>query len=267
MLQLNPKNYNPYEKKQNLICIGRYEYKATKYYREYLELKGLSDLTFLYEEKKHCIPSLLKLNKILEREGMDDENDIANVLKYAKELPNLQRYCQGLQNQVQDLKYQNQKLERDLQVRKKQMLDLTEVENMHRRNVDTLQDDIDRLLNERRQLQQFVLRFRNSNEKYLKIKDAAEEQVNRLLTDEETLLDLALNAVIEALRMNPDRYKIIYDSKYDSDDNVSTSAFTKPQDYYYDKYHEGLVELAKGFFNILSRQLVDNTMVAAVKEQ
>ena len=232
-----------------------------------MELKGLSDLTFLYEEKKHCIPSLLKLNKILEREGMDDENDIANVLKYAKELPNLQRYCQGFQNQVQDLKYQNQKLERDLQVRKKQMLDLTEVENMHRRNVDTLQDDIDRLLNERRQLQQFVLRFRNSNEKYLKIKDAAEEQVNRLLTDEETLLDLALNAVIEALRMNPDRYKIIYDSKYDSDDNVSTSAFTKPQDYYYDKYHEGLVELAKGFFNILSSQLVDNTMAAAVKEQ
>ena len=93
------------------------------------------------------------------------------------------------------------------------MLDLTEVENMHRRNVDTLQDDIDRLLNERRQLQQFVLRFRNSNEKYLKIKDAAEEQVNRLLTDEETLLDLALKAVIEALRMNPDRYNVIYNSQ------------------------------------------------------
>jgi len=79
--------------------------------------------------------------------------------------------------------------------------------------------------------------------------------------------------------MNPDRYKIIYNSKYDSEDNVfgsstimseavpytHTSTFTKPQNYYYDKYHEGLVELAKGFFNILSSQLVDNTMVAAVK--
>jgi hypothetical protein len=63
------------------------EYKATKYYREYLDLIGLYDLTFLYKEKKHCIPSLLKLNKILEREGIDDENDIANVLKYANKLP------------------------------------------------------------------------------------------------------------------------------------------------------------------------------------
>jgi predicted oxidoreductase len=88
------------------------------------------------------------------------------------------------------------------------------------------------------------------------------------LTEEETFLDLVLKAVIEALRMNPDRYKIIYNSKYDSDDNVSTSTFTKPQDYYYNKYHEGILELAKGFMKILLNQLVDKTMVAAVvKEQ
>jgi hypothetical protein len=34
------------------IQLGLPEYKATKYYREYLELAGLYDLTFLYEEKK-----------------------------------------------------------------------------------------------------------------------------------------------------------------------------------------------------------------------
>ena len=54
-------------------------------------------------KKKAFIPSLLKLNKILEREGIHDENDIAKVLKYAKELPNHQKYCQSLQNQALDL--------------------------------------------------------------------------------------------------------------------------------------------------------------------
>jgi hypothetical protein len=117
------------------------EYKATKYYREYLELIGLYEVTFLYEEKKHYIPSLLKLNKILERDGIHDENGIANVLKYANELPNLQKYCQSLQNQVQDLKYQNHKLERDLQLRKMQIAELTDVENMHQHNIDSLQND------------------------------------------------------------------------------------------------------------------------------
>ena len=129
------------------------------------------------------------------------------------------------------------------------------------------------------------MRFRNSNKKYLKIKSIVEEVVNGLLTEQESLLDLALKAVIEALRMNPDRYAIIYDNKYDSDDNASngSSTITAPilsssnstystfpksyQNYYYNKYHEGLVELAKGFLKILLNELVDKTMAeAAIKD-
>ena len=153
-------------------------------------------------------------------------------------------------------------------------MELTEVENMHHHNIDTLQNDIDRLFNERRQLQQFVSRFKNSNKKYLQIKDVAEEQVNGLLTEEQTLLELALKAVIEALRMNPDRYKIIYNSKYENNnDNIFDSSTTPsamrssliPQNRYYSEYHEGLLELAKGFLSILLNQSVNKTMVAAVK--
>jgi hypothetical protein len=80
---------------------------------------------------------------------------------------------------------------------------------MHQQNFDTLADKICDLQNQKHQLEQFVLRFKNSNKKYLKIKSIAEEIVNRLLAEEEPLLDLALKAVVEALRMNPDRYKII----------------------------------------------------------
>jgi hypothetical protein len=104
------------------------------------------------------------------------------------------------------------------------------------------------------------------------------------LTEQEPLLDLALKAVIEALRMNPDKYAIIYNSKYDNSNSVfdssstntaaaisppyTSSTSTKPyQNRYNNEYHEGLVESAKGFLKLLSRQLVDNTMVAAVKEK
>jgi hypothetical protein len=118
------------------------------------------------------------------------------------------------------------------------------------------------------------------------IKSIAEEIVNRLLTEQEPLLELALKAVIEALRMNPDKYAVIYNSKYDNNDNVfdspmsttggaaiSSSPYTSStfivsyQNHYYNKYHEGLLELAKGFFNILLNQVVGKTMVAAVKEK
>jgi hypothetical protein len=69
---------------------------------------------------------------------------------------------------------------------------------------DTLADNICNLQDQKHQLEQFVFRFKNSNKKYLKVKSIAEEVVNRLLTEQESLLDLALNAVIEALRMNPE---------------------------------------------------------------
>ena len=179
----------------------------------------------------------------MERQGIDDENNIANVLKYAKELPNLQQYWENLQANNHNLKCQNQKLEKELQARKRDIVELTEVENMHQHNVDTLQDDIDRLFNERRQIQQFVSRFKNSNEKYLKIKSIAEEVVDRLLAERKSLLSSALVAVVEALRMNPDRYSVIYNSKYDDNCNIfgsgsnmataisssSPSITTKPQ--------------------------------------
>ena len=109
----------------------------------------------------------------------------------------------------------------DLQARRRQIAELTEVENMLHQNIDTLQNDIERLFNERSSLQQFVSRFKNSNEKYLQIKSIAEEVVDRLLAERKSLLTSALIAVVEALRMNPDKYAVIYDSKYDNNNNNS----------------------------------------------
>ena len=123
------------------------------------------------------------------------------------------------------------------------------------------------------------MRFRNGNKKYLKIKGIVEEQVNSLLTEQVGLLTSALLAVVKALRLNPDRYAIIYNTKHDNDDSGSTavvevpysssssSPYSKPyQNYYYNEYHEGILEIAKTFFNSMLNHLVNKTMVtAAVK--
>jgi hypothetical protein len=72
-------------------------------------------LNFLVQRKKALHPITLKLNKIL-REGIHDENGIANVLKYANGLPSLQKHCQSLQNQVWDRSTKT-RLERDTKTR------------------------------------------------------------------------------------------------------------------------------------------------------
>ena len=129
------------------------------------------------------------------------------------------------------------------------------------------------------------MRFRNGNKKYLKIKSIAKEIVNGLLTEQELFLDLALKAVIEALRMNSDMYAIIYNSKYDGTQNVfdgstttaaavpythistSTQSQNQHQNRYYNEYREGISEIANSLLKMLLNQMVDNTKVAAVKEK
>src|SRR5207237_10566754 len=99
----------------------------------------------MYDERKHYLPSFIRLHNIMQRQGLDDENDIANVLKYAKELPNLQQYWENLQSNNHNLKCQNQKLERELQDRKRNIAEITEVENMHHKNINSLKNDIEQL--------------------------------------------------------------------------------------------------------------------------
>ena len=108
----------------------------------------------------------------------------------------------------------------------------------------------------------------------------AEEVVDRLLAERKSLLTSALIAVIEALRMNPDRYAIIYNSKYDNNNSifdrsnsttsVAMSSSPRPtkvhENYYYNEYNEGIFEIANSLLKILLNQIVDKTMVAAIKE-
>ena len=47
----------------------------------------------------------------------------------------------------------------------------------------------------------------------------------------------------------------------------SYSSTKAHQNYYYDEYYEGVLEIANSLFKILLNQMVDNTMVAAVKEK
>ena len=109
----------------------------------------------------------------------------------------------------------------------------------------------------------------------------AEQVVDRFLAERKSLLNSALIAVVEALRMNPDRYAVIYNSRYDNNDgNIKSSTaaaipsspyayrhspILQNQNYYYNEYREGILEIANSLLKILTNQIVGNTMVTAIK--
>jgi hypothetical protein len=86
----------------------------------------------------------------------------------------------------------------------------------------------------------------------LRILSQLEEFVSRLLAEQGVLLTSAIIALVHALRENPGKYNIIFDNtKYD--DNTDN------------EYLEALLEVASSFLKILLCQMMDKTMVAAVK--
>ena len=119
---------------------------------------------------------------------------------------------------------------------------------MLQQNFDILTENVNDLYNEKCQLEQFVTRFKNGNREYLMIRSIAEQIVYGLLSEHGELISSAIMSVVQALRVNPDRYAIIFDnSEYDNSS----------------KYHEGLLEVASSFLKMLLNQMVDKTMVAA----
>ena len=67
------------------------------------------------------------------------------------------------------------------------------------------------------------------------------------------LLTSAIIAVVQALIENPDKYNIIFgNSEYDNTNN---------------EYIEALREVASSFLKMLLNQMIDKTMLVAVKRQ
>jgi hypothetical protein len=154
--ELFDKGNNPVEV---AIQLGLSEKETSRHYKEFWRLKRLYKLYQIYTETEHCLPSFLKLHKVLKKGGLNPKNvewfadaietgviklpELHNQYESSKKL--LQKEYQNIQNNVQTLHYQKQKLERDLQVIQRQIVDLTETEALYSSNCKTLQNEIEHL--------------------------------------------------------------------------------------------------------------------------
>ncbi len=84
------------------------ENEASKYFREFLKLKGQDEVYEIYLENKHYLRSLRKLHRVLKREGMAaSSNDIESFVRIVKigtyKIPELQNEYAKLKGEVEDI--------------------------------------------------------------------------------------------------------------------------------------------------------------------
>jgi hypothetical protein len=88
------------------IELGLRENDASKYFHEYLRLKGQDELYDIYLENKNYLRSLRMLHRVLKREGMAaSTNDIESFVNMVKigtyKIPVLQNEYQKIKNELE----------------------------------------------------------------------------------------------------------------------------------------------------------------------
>jgi hypothetical protein len=126
-------------------------------YREYWELKGMHKLNVLYEEAKDSLPSVLKLHKIVEEQGMG-EQEIINVLKLANnnELSYLQGKVEYLRNETNNLELEKAKCTTHVLTLTRRIDELRETVNAYESSLSEKREEIAFLNQEQKRLDNLV---------------------------------------------------------------------------------------------------------------
>jgi hypothetical protein len=130
--------------------------------------------------------------------------------------------------------------------------------------------EIENLYNEKARIENLVTQFKNNNEEYLKIKQAAYEEVKSVLTNSKLLLQFASFSVIASLRMNPELCNFMM---YDNSNNTTISygpnypslmlsGQQQQQQSFNDSYTALILEESEKLYNKLTRELTNGVIAA-----
>jgi hypothetical protein len=145
----------------------------------------------VYEEVKGDIESLLRLYRLSKAKGMGLKQ-VVNLLAMANEdFPAVEKRFNTLRNDISMLQFRKQVFERSLYQLNNQIAITSRLLNSYRISCIRERREIENLYNEKARLEALVTGFKNSNEEYLKIKQAAYEEVKSVLTDSKLLLKFA----------------------------------------------------------------------------
>jgi cell division septum initiation protein DivIVA len=158
----------------------------------------------VYEETNGDIEPFLKLYRLSKAVGMNARH-VMNLLEIVNtDLPDIQCRYERLKREVNTLEFNKQQSRIALSYFNNQIEMKSKASTSYRLSCIRERREIENLYNERTRLGALVTGFKSSNEEYLKIKQAAEENVKNVLTNSKLILKLATLSAIESLRINPE---------------------------------------------------------------
>jgi hypothetical protein len=115
------------------------------------------------------------------------------------------------------------------------------------------------------QLNGLIERIQNNNEEYQKI----EQKVNSILTDKKMIILTAIISAVAALRNDPDKQLLIYDTADIPSMNAIISSSQNPESclLLLHPHHKRILKLAEIYYDEFSKFVLDNTISQAVQKK
>ena len=222
--------------------------EVERLHKEYRSLVGMDELNRIYKDLGADLENFVQLYTIMKKQNLSSE-DIVKAVKYGNDLSLLEMKYGKLKNEVkqledqkQDLIYENQDLEKVVTISRNILVCLDKLYEQRTKEVETL----DR---QRKNLAGEILEFMETKE-YKKIKNTARQEIETVLKDKRPLLLATLVAVIEAFKQNPEKQILL----------SAASSYGDNNQFYLEQQKKELLELAEHVHNEFSNNLVNATM-------
>jgi transposase len=236
-------------------------------YQQFWKLEGLYQLNTVYKEIRRYLPSFLNLFKIMKQQRIMSEQNVADALKFGKELPHLKDQFQLLVEEINSLEYKRNDLKTVLSALQNQ---ISAAKNSLKFFQSILDQKIQTMAETDKKLAQLE-NIKNNDKDYQEIERVAEQKANDILNNRKAVVLAAVIAVLEALRNRPDKQQLlIYDFFYPLNNNNSTAdIFTKmmsssaanPENYLSMSFHhKEILKMAEGLYDELLKAVVGNTI-------
>ena len=167
---------------------------VTRLYTEYLKLKGLEELSLLYEERKDDLHEFHSAYKLMVNETLTPRQ-LIDAANHMQELPSVKSRCELIKREMEGLEYQRQEVYNNVVTAK---MDLNSI-NL---GIDVHKKELDRLNSEKRQYESLIASM-NSSAGCERIRAIAEATARSILRDNEVVLLAGLRALLRALSEEP----------------------------------------------------------------
>jgi hypothetical protein len=199
------------------IALNLEAKEAIRYHQEYFMLLGLTEFTRIYIQIKDNPWPFVYLVRLVQNSGMGD-GEVVDLLKIANRyLPRVRLEYNRVKEEINSSKAELNSLEdkksdsaKDYNRLCNEISGMKTTVNQLQLTIRESKEEKAKLELQKIKLQNFIKDFRDKNIEYNKVKQSIEGEVEYVLADRRQLLRMAIQSVIELLRLDPQKFHSFY---------------------------------------------------------